>query len=92
MIRSALLTLGLFLAMMGAFLFCIRQASLRYCPQWLLENQVSGYFVKELEGDRLLIIPQWIAILILTLGTSLYLYTLGTKRKPVPANSKADQE
>jgi len=92
MIRSALLALGLFLVMTGTFLFCIKQSLLRYCPQWLLENKVSGYFVQELEGERLLIVPQWIAILILTLGTSLYLYTLGTKRNPVQTNSEIEPE
>ena len=81
MIRSLLLACGLFLMMAGTFLFCVKQATLRYCPAWLQENKISGYFIKEVESERLLIVPQWIAIMIITTGTALFLYTLGSKRK-----------
>ncbi|QDU80820.1 hypothetical protein Pla110_25550 [Polystyrenella longa] len=83
MFRATGIALGLFLSTWGAFLFCTEDIVLRYNPSWIPQSGfISQFFEYQSEGNRQhLIVEQWVAILLASVGGSLMIFSLGGKSK-----------
>ena len=90
MIRTLGLAIGFFLLSWGVFLFCVEDVVLRYQPNWLHETGMFSQFIHQENNQIHLIIDQWIAILVGTVGCTILVLCMGRRRAPQEEKCRED--